>query len=237
MRTFVHDLLLRAVRTPPPPGMTPDNVYAYLDALYQCRDIDGPVVELGCSRGGTAVLACRLLSRLGCTKDYYCIDTFDGFVRDQLETDHDLGLTERHNRLFRDNSRRRVARTLARCGIRDNVHLVQGDICAMDADELPEGISVALVDVDLREPVFEGLTKLYPRLAHGGVIVVDDCKEGTSWVGADVGYRDFIAEQHLEPRYFQGFGVVESNHEGAKSRLPWGYSSSPNASRERSFYA
>ena len=57
MLALLQDTLLRLMRYPPPSAMTVDNLYAYLDALYQLRDIDGPVVEVGCARGGTTIQA------------------------------------------------------------------------------------------------------------------------------------------------------------------------------------
>lgn len=227
MRARLQDWLLAAMRYPPPPAMTVDNVHGYLDALYQRRDLEGPVVEVGCARGGSTVVACRFLSRIGRPKPYYCIDTFGGFVEEQLASDHRLGLPRGHDRLFRDNSRQRVARTLARLEVRNNIHLVEADICTMDDNRIPEDISVALLDVDLRDPILAGLRKLYPKLAGGGVILVDDCKAGTSWVGADVGYRDFVTEAGLEPAYFLGFGVVVKE-DPAVPPLSWPLSSTPN---------
>jgi hypothetical protein len=227
MRSLVQERVLRLMRYPPPSAMTIDNLYAYLDALYHCRNIEGPVVEIGCARGGTTITALRFLSRIGCRKEYYCLDTFGGFVDSQLETDHRLGLTERHDRFFSDNSRERVQSTLAAFDIREHVHLIQADICKVDPSELPDSISVALVDVDLRDPVYAALEKLYPRLADGGVMVVDDCKAGTAWVGADVGYRDFVTAHGLQPNYFMGFGVVIGGA-NATSDLGWEYSSAAN---------
>jgi O-methyltransferase len=223
----IQGTVLRLMGSPPPPAMTVDNLYGYLDALYQRRDLPGPVVEVGMARGGTTVLACRFLSRIGAEKDYWCFDTFSGFVDEQVETDRRLGLPRANAKLFRANSRERVRRTLERLDIARHVHLVEGDICELDPDRIPDGISVALLDVDLRDPIREGLAKLHPKLAPGGVILVDDCKAGTSWVGASVGYEDFVAEQGLEPRYFLGFGVVEKPAPGVDP-LPWTCSPTPN---------
>ena len=234
MKALLQDTLLRLMRYAPPSAMTIDNLYAYLDALYQLRDIDGPVVEIGCARGGTTIQACRFLSRIGATKEYFCFDTFGGFVKEQLETDHQLGLSPRHDHFFRDNSEARFRAALATMDIRDHVHLVKADICQVEDSAIPEQVSVGLVDVDLRDPVYAGLEKLYPRLAPGGVILVDDCKQGTSWVGADVGYSDFINNESLEPKYFLGFGVVESPVR-SEHGLSWSFSASPNPIRANFF--
>lgn len=202
-------LVKKLVNWPPVPAMTIDNLYGYLDAIYQKRFIDGPIVEIGVATGGTTTNACRFLSRIGCQKKYYCVDTFDGFVDDQLATDHQLGLTTEHDALFSDNSLNRVKADLKKWGIDQNIEFVKSDICKAKPDDLPNNISVCLLDVDLRDPIFDGLHLLKDKMADGGIILVDDCKQGTSWVGATVGYNDFVVQEKLEPRYFMGFGVVE----------------------------
>ncbi|MDC3962377.1 TylF/MycF/NovP-related O-methyltransferase [Polyangium jinanense] len=222
------------LRFPPRPAMSADNLYAYLDALYQKRNVEGPVVEIGVASGGTTAYACDLLSRIGCKKEYYCFDTFDGFVEEHLDTDHKLGLTPRHDHSFRGLSLERVRANLARWSIRRNIHFVKGDICKIDDAEIPENISVALLDVDLRDPIYVGLKKLTPKLAKGGVILVDDCKANTSWVGADVGYLDFVRDHGLQPKYFLGFAVVEKTDGDAPS-LSWSFSQTANTTPQNFF--
>jgi SAM-dependent methyltransferase len=206
--------------------MTIENVYAYLDALWHTRMINGPVLEIGCASGGTAAYARRFLNRIGCTKEYYCVDTFAGFVPSQLENDHAIGLSGAHDRLFRGNRRAVVQRNLRRWGVDKNVSLIKGDICSLPVSALPSGISVCLIDVDLRDPVLAALEKVVDRMADGGVVLVDDCKAGTSWVGADVGYSSFLKTRRIPPRYYLGFGVVDLGD--GRRVVPWEYQSTPN---------
>jgi hypothetical protein len=88
------------------------------------------------------------------------------------------------------------------------VQLLQGDIATVPEDALPGSISVALIDVDLDVPVYEGLRRLFPRLQRGGVMLVDDCPEHTAWAGARIGYRRFVKEHGLDERYVFGTGIV-----------------------------
>lgn len=227
MRNIAKNLVKKIVKWPPQPAMTIDNLYGYLDAIWHKRDIDGPVVEIGVATGGTTTLACRFLSRIECKKQYFCVDTFGGFVQEQLQSDHDLGLTKDHDKLFSDNSMERVRGDLAKWGIESNVNFIQADICKARPEDLPDDISVCLLDVDLRDPIYDGLKVLHGKLADGGIILVDDCKDGTSWVGANVGYHDFVTEMGLEPKYYMGFGVVEKASCESK-QVPWSMTSQPN---------
>ena len=85
---------------------------------------------------------------------------------------------------------------------------MQGDIATVPDEFPPTAVAVSLVDVDLEVPVYEGLRRIYPRLAPGGTILVDDCPPGHSWPGARVGYARFVKEHDLPERYFLGMGVV-----------------------------
>jgi O-methyltransferase len=235
VKAFIREKIESLTNYLPVPAMSIDNVYGYLDALYQKRLLKGPVVEVGCAAGGTTAFACRFLSGIGCRKPYYCIDTFSGFVKEQLATDQQLGLTRTHFRTFKNDSVRRFRNNLLRWGIRSNLHIVKADICTVDDAEIPSDISVALLDVDLRDPTYDGLKKLYPKLAPGGIILVDDCKEGTSWIGANIGYLDFVSSAGLRPRYHFGLGVVEVLPEGDRG-IQWSFSESPNPIKD-GFYS
>jgi O-methyltransferase len=180
----------------------PGGLYAYLDALYQRRELEGAIVEVGCWLGGTAALAKRMMSRAGMQQPYVCIDTFGGFVPSQLaaEPAGSTGTTES----FASNSIDIVARLLRQWGAGD-VRLIAGDIATLPDAAIPEQIAVALIDVDLKVPVYEGLRRIVPRLVPGGIVLVDDCAD-PDWPGARAGYEQFA----VTPEYFLGMGIVRS---------------------------
>ncbi len=195
----------------PVSSLQPERLYAYLDALWKRRELDGAVVEVGCWLGGTAAIASTMLERTGFPKRYVCVDTFEGFVPEQFDRDLAHGTPARYRTRFGANSAEVVRRLLAHYGC-ERVELVQGDIATVADDRLPDRVSVCLVDVDLEIPVYEALRRLYPRLVPGGAILVDDCPEGTEWAGSRVAYARFAAERALPELYFMDMGVV---HAGA----------------------
>jgi SAM-dependent methyltransferase len=178
----------------------PGGLYAYLDALYQRRELEGAIVEVGCWLGGTAALAKRMMTRAGMRQPYVCIDTFGGFVPSQLaaEPAGSTGTTES----FASNSIDIVARLLRHWDAGD-VRLVPGDIATLPDAAIPDQIAVALIDVDLKVPVYEGLRRIVPRLVPGGIVLVDDCAD-PDWPGARAGYEQFATA----PEYFLGMGIV-----------------------------
>ena len=50
---------------------------------------------------------------------------------------------------------------------------------------------------------------------------------GRAWVGANVGYLDFVRETGLPPKYHLGFAVIE-NTEGDAPSVPWQFSETAN---------
>jgi O-methyltransferase len=206
---YLSKLALRPVLYRHPPiGLMPERLHLWTRTLLETGDISGAVVEIGCAGGGTAAWCDRLLRNVGAGKPYVCVDTFGGFASDQFDTDVALGTPERDRHTFSANSPALVRRIVAGLGAPD-IRLVQGDICTLPLERLPRRIAACLVDVDLSEPVYAALCKVYPRLAPGGVIVVDDCAEDTSW-RARLGYRRFVAEQGLDERYEFGMGLVSA---------------------------
>ncbi len=197
----------------PVSSLRPERLYAYLDALWKRRSIDGAIVEVGCYLGGTAAIAWQMLSRTGFEKRYVCVDTFGGFVGSHFERDVELGTPEGCRGLFADNSLEMVRRLLRHYGC-ERVELIQADVTRLSPERLPEKISVGLIDVDLEVPVYEALRRVVPRLAPGGVVLVDDCGPGDDYAGARAGYSRFAGERDLPEKYFMGMGVIDGATKG-----------------------
>jgi O-methyltransferase len=194
--------------------LQPERLYAYLDAVWQRREMNGAIVEIGCYVGGTAALAYRMLANTGYQKRYVCVDTFGGFVGSQFNRDIEEGVEPGRRWDFSANSISVVRRLLRRYGC-EAVELVQADVVRMDETLLPEEVAVGLIDVDIGGPTYAGLNKLWPRMAERGIILVDDCGEGGDWRGARSGYQRFVAEHDLEEEYFVGMGLVRGRPESA----------------------
>ncbi|WP_169199628.1 class I SAM-dependent methyltransferase [Aromatoleum buckelii] len=71
--------------------------------------------------------------------------------------------------------------------------LHRGDITTLAVEALPAKCSLALIDADLTEPTYVALKFLRPRMATGGVILIDDCPPISSWKARD-GYIRFCNE-------------------------------------------
>jgi O-methyltransferase len=190
-------------------ALQPERLYYYLDALWQRREIDGCVVEVGCWLGGTAATAHQFLVQTSGSRRYVCIDTFGGFVPEQFAADLVNGTPPGERKTFQTNSKAMVRKLLDYWDA-SSVELVQGDIVTVPDAAIPSDIVVCLLDVDLELPIYEGLKRTAPKLVSGGIILVDDCPDNHTFAGARVGYAKYCAEVAIPEEYIFGFGVVRA---------------------------
>ena len=190
----------------PPFTLAPERLYLFMHYLIETQTVPGAVVEIGCNLGGSAIIARKMLRRLGMDKSYICIDTFDGFVDAQFSADTARGTPAGDRTMFSGNSRVLVGKIMDQHGC-DDVTLIEGDVTTLPDDDLPDLCSVVLVDVDLTEPTLVSLERFWPRLAKGGVILVDDCAEHSSWK-ARLAYEQFCDGKGIPPIYRFGMGLL-----------------------------
>ena len=179
-------------------------MYSLYEAVrYVCeRNIEGDFVECGVWRGGSALLAALAFSHFSSSArfswwrstrhripQFWLYDTFEGMTKPTVG-DVDLGGNSASDYLdkFADDGRwcyatlDDVRETFKRHGIRDDaVNFVKGDVEHTLRKRLPKKISILRLDTDWYESTKLELEILYPRLAKGGVLIIDDYGH---WEGA-----------------------------------------------------
>jgi len=172
--------------------------------------IIGDIVECGVWRGGNLVIAGLLRKRLRFDRQIWAYDTFAGMTAPttaDFKPAEDLDAGKKFASLSRSDhndwcfaSRDEVLRNFeARVGNRD-VRLVEGPVertLAM-AENLPERIAILRLDTDFYESTKMELEVLYPRLAPGGVLIVDDYGE---WAGARKAVDEYFHGQPVWLHY------------------------------------
>ena len=147
-----------------------------LDDLQACvesvvRDgVDGDLVEAGAWRGGASILMRATLDALGdAARTVWVADSFQGFPDDEAGEHIDLSLYE-----FLAVPLEEVKANFARFGCSEGVRFVPGFF----EDTLP-GLAdghwaIVRLDGDTYEATMTALSSLYPGLALGGYLVIDD---------------------------------------------------------------
>ena len=176
-------------------------------------DIPGAAVEIGCNQGWTTCFLLEAMLEQGVEREYVCIDTFTGFTREDVNFEYEnRGKT---NGMYDDNfiinDPRWLDASMRRFGY-SNVRVHKADAKSFDYQALGQ-IAFALIDVDLYRPVKESLERIFPQMARGGVILIDDCGggEGGRWDGAYQAFEEFCEDRGILPRIVcQKIGIIRT---------------------------
>jgi O-methyltransferase len=186
-------------------------LHALVEAVRYCerREIPGAFAECGVWRGGSVLAMILTLDALGTRdRDIYLYDTFEGMT---APTEHDVspidppaletwrraqGGSERPwSQLFDPEvfNEEAVRATLVETGYpRERLHLVAGPVEETLPGRAPESLALLRLDTDWYESTRHELVHLYPRLADGGVLIIDDYGH---WEGARRAVDEYFAEQ------------------------------------------
>jgi hypothetical protein len=187
---------------------SPERVAALCAGVeYAARScIPGAFVECGVWRGGSCMAAALMLLRLGRDDvDFHLFDTFAGMPP---PTDIDkvaatgepaAAVLARSDRRTSnewayaplDEVRRNLAATLYPP---ERVHLVAGKVEDTLPARAPAQIAVLRLDTDWYQSTRHELIHLFPRLAVGGVLIIDDYGH---WSGARRAVDEYIAEHKI----------------------------------------
>jgi O-methyltransferase len=185
---------------------TPPRIYALRRAVeyVATRPVEGAVVECGVWRGGSMMAVALTLLRLGVNdRDLYLFDTFSGMTEPGDEDVKHTG--ERAADVLADASRdshdwavaplEQVQEAVLGVGYpEDRIHFVQGRVEDTVPAQAPAEIALLRLDTDWYSSTKHELVHLYPRLASGGVLIVDDY---AYWQGARQAVDEYIQENDL----------------------------------------
>ena len=182
---------------------SPERIFAVIEATRYItrRRIPGAIVECGVWRGGSMMAAARTLQLLGETdRELYLFDTFEGM---SAPTDRDVDFVgQRADNLLATTERKEdgiwvcvaledVQQAVGTVGYpASQIHYVRGKVEDTIPANAPDQIALLRLDTDWYESTRHELEHLYPRLASGGVIIIDDYGH---WKGSRQATDEFIA--------------------------------------------
>jgi O-methyltransferase len=186
---------------------SPESVLGAVRAVEHVvtNGIDGDIVECGVWRGGSMMAMALTLLRLGAgERELDLFDTFDGMTAPTKEDVDYLGV-DATSQLARDAGRTKsisayaplevAQQALASTGYdMGHVHFVRGRVEDTLPAHAPATVSVLRLDTDWYQSTRHELEHLYPRLAWGGILIVDDYGH---WKGSRQAVDEYIAQHHL----------------------------------------
>jgi len=180
-----------------------------LYALYQAveyvvrHNVPGDFVECGVWRGGSVMMIALALQKFGATRNIHCFDTFEGMPPPTgADVQHETGesaasilsRTRRHDDdyMWAVAALDLVKKNVESTGYpRDLVGYHKGRVEDTLPDRAPEAIALLRLDTDWYESTKHELAHLYPRLARGGILIIDDYG---FWRGAREATDEYLAQ-------------------------------------------
>jgi O-methyltransferase len=194
--------IIRAVR--PWTKTSAERIYVLIQAVryLSANRIPGAIVECGVWKGGSMAAAAKTLLQVGdLERELYLFDTFQGMT---APTSKDV-----------DYSGKTAAQLLAeepgfdcsdapietaKAVLRDTgypearIHFVRGIVEDTIPAAAPESISLLRLDTDWYESTKHELVNLFPRISHGGVLIIDDYGH---WEGARRACDEYFLENRI----------------------------------------
>jgi O-methyltransferase len=168
--------------------------------------IPGDIVECGVWRGGSMMaIAASLLENHSTERTLYLFDTFEG-MSSPTDVDKDYAGTPA-TRLLNRRPRERnpvwayaplesVKQNMLQIGYdAARTVYVKGKVEETLPQSAPQQIALLRLDTDWYESTYHELVHLYPRLAVGGVLIIDDYGY---WQGARRAVDQYIQEHKLK---------------------------------------
>jgi hypothetical protein len=185
---------------------TPPRVYALVRAVEYvvARGVPGAIVECGVWRGGSMMAAALTLLRLGVTdRELYLYDTFAGMpppseadtTRSGVRAADLLAQEDEDSHIWAIASFADVRAAVLSVGYPEQrIHFVEGLVEDTLPAAAPEEIALLRLDTDWYESTKHELEQLYPRLAPGGVLILDDYGH---WQGSRRAVDEYLAENRI----------------------------------------
>ena len=185
---------------------TPGKIYALARAVeYVAKHpIPGGLVECGVWRGGSVMAIALTLLRADVTdRDLYLFDTFTGMTepgdedikRGGRPAAEILRQTNRGHGIWAEASVEEVREAVLSVGYpEERVHFVKGRVEDTLPTKAPERIALLRLDTDWYASTKHELTHLYPRLAAGGVLIIDDYDY---WLGSRKAVDEYLYDNDL----------------------------------------
>lgn len=194
----------RVIERVTPYTMTsPERILALRDAVEHVsrHGIEGDIVECGVWRGGSMMAAALTLLELGQSRQLHLFDTFEGMPPPGA-MDRDISDVAAEERLAVEDRETGstwafgpltdVRQNLASTGYPGHlVRYIQGRVEETIPEQAPARIAVLRLDTDWYESTRHELIHLFPRLAVGGVLIIDDYGH---WKGARQAVDEYLAE-------------------------------------------
>ena len=170
------------------------------------QDMAGDIVEFGCYIGTTTLFLRRILQHYdpGGVRQLYAYDSFSGLP--PKSTPDISGAGEQFQGGELSVSKKQFLQVFRKAGLAPPI-TVKAWFKDIKAEQLPAAISFAFLDGDFYESIIDSLRIVWPRLADGGVITVDDYQR-PALPGVERAVRDFFRDKSIHLHHEHNIAVI-----------------------------
>ncbi len=196
------------IRSVIPYTMTsPERIWALIKAVQYIlhNNIPGSIVECGVWKGGSMMAVAKTLNLNQSERDLFLYDTYQGMPipgEFDVSKNNTNAMDIFQKNKINDNSSNWINLSLEECKQnmystqynKSKIHFVKGKVEDTLPLEAPEDISLLRLDTDFYKSTKHELTHLFPRLARGGILLIDDYGH---WKGSKKAVDEYIAENKI----------------------------------------
>lgn len=178
---------------------------AHYELYKKVQDLPGAIVECGVFKGISLLRFATFRKLLGnCfNQPIFAFDTYGDFPETEFEADKDLRQQFITSAGAVSSTQRELYELLQKKHLAENITLIAGDICSTVPEFAAHNknlkISLLNIDVDIYEPSVIILQHLYPMVAKGGVILLDDYQK---FPGETKAVNDYFINRNVKIESF-----------------------------------
>lgn len=187
--------------------MRPGELVVLLEELVKVikNNVEGDVVEMGCYEGTSALFEQRVLQQMAPTKKLWLYDSFEGLPEKTLQDQTALGEAFKAGEL--KASKAVLAKNFVKAGLKIP-EIKRAWFYELDLSDLPDQICFAFLDGDFYESILDSLKLVYPKMATGGVIIIDDYAN-FKLPGAKKAVNEFATQHSLTVTSKESLAVIK----------------------------
>lgn len=165
------------------------------------NDIKGSFVECGVWKGGNTMLMALTLKRLGEKRNIWLYDTFQGMSKPTKNDKNRKGKKAEYMYKQRKkwcySSLEEVRQNMMTTNYnQENIYYIKGKVENTLKKYIPKKIALLRLDTDFYKSTKKEMEILYPKLAKGGVLIIDDYDV---WQGARKAVNEYFSKHNINP--------------------------------------
>jgi O-methyltransferase len=170
------------------------------------QGVEGAIVEFGCYAGTTSLFIRRVLDQTGQStgRPFHVYDSFDGLPPKSTQDNNAAGIDFEPGKLF--VSKKDFLQQFRNAHLQTPV-IHKGWFDELSDNDVPEQIAFAFLDGDFYGSIISSLRLVWPRMAPGGRVLIDDYKRETL-PGVERAIHDFFQGKPYTLKSAQNIAII-----------------------------